>query len=55
MCARSAAVVADAIEKSAAAMNANSITRPRKVRVKKALTRRVPMRKTKLVRHLWKS
>jgi hypothetical protein len=33
-------------------MKANRKVRPRKVSVKKALTRTVPMRKTKLARHL---
>ena len=49
MCSRSASVAAEAIEKSAAAMKAKSITRPKKVRVKNTFTRRVAMRKTKLV------
>jgi hypothetical protein len=48
MCSRSASVVADATLKSAAAMKANSITRPKNVNVKNKLTRMVPMRKTKL-------
>jgi hypothetical protein len=39
-------VVAEATLKSAAAMNENSMTRPKNVKVKKRLTRRVPMRKT---------
>jgi hypothetical protein len=38
--------------KSAAAMKAKSITSPKKVAVKKALTRRVPIRKTKEARTL---
>ena len=48
MCKRSASVEADATEKSAAAMKANSITRPKNVKQKKRLTRTVAMRKTKL-------
>lgn len=55
MCAASAAVVADGIENSAAAMKANMKTRPKNVREKNALTRKVPIRKTKLVRHLQQS
>lgn len=48
MCSWSASVVAVATAKSAAAMNANSMTRPKKVSVKRALTRKVQIRKTKL-------
>lgn len=53
MCARSAGVVADATEKSAAAMKENSMTRPKNVSVKKRLTRNVPIKKTKLAITLW--
>lgn len=53
ICARSAAVVADATEKSAAAMKAKSMMRPKKVRVKNRFTRKVPMKKTKLAMHLY--
>jgi hypothetical protein len=55
MCSTSASVVADATEKSAAAMKANSMTRPKKVKVKKAFTRMVLMRNIKLARHLYGS
>jgi hypothetical protein len=40
--------VADATEKSAAAIKAKSMTRPKNVAVKKRLTRSVPIKKTKL-------
>lgn len=52
MCSRSASVVADAIEKSAAAMKEKSITSPKKVRVKSRFTRIVQIRKTKETRVL---
>ena len=52
MWATSAAVVAVGTEKSAAAMKAKSMTRPKNVKVKNRLTRIVPMRKTKLAMHL---
>lgn len=48
MCSTSASVVADATEKSAAAIKAKSMTRPKNVAVKKRLTRSVPIKKTKL-------
>jgi len=48
ICSRSASVVAEAMEKSAAAMKPNSMTSPKNVNVKKRLTRRVPIKKTKL-------
>lgn len=54
MCSTSPSVVADATEKSAAAMKENSIKRPKKVKVKKRFTRRVAMRKTKLAMALYR-
>lgn len=48
ICSKSAAVVAVATAKSAAAMNANSITKPKNVKVKRKLTLKVQIRKTKL-------
>lgn len=46
-CRRPASVVALATLKSAAAMNEKSMTRPKKVNVKKRLTLSVPIRNTK--------
>ena len=39
-------LVVDAMEKSAAAIKTKSMTSPKNVRVKKRLTRRVPIRNT---------
>lgn len=52
ICASSAAVVALGIAASAAAMKANSMTRPKKSATKRALTRSVPIMMTKLTIHL---
>ena len=48
ICSTSASVVACPMRKSAAAMKENSIMRPKNVRVKKILTRKVPIKNTKL-------
>lgn len=48
MCSTSASVLACATRKSAAAMKENSIIRPKKVKVKNTLTRKVPKKNTKL-------
>ena len=49
----SASEVAEGIAASAAAMNEKSITRPKKRRTKSTLTRRVPIRITKLTMALF--
>lgn len=58
MCSKSAGPVAYGAAASAAAMKANSMTRPKKSNTKSTLTRKVPIMITKLTMHmvmLWKT